>query len=357
MANRKLTLTEATMLLVGTQIGAGILGLPYAMRKTGVIGILIVIGMGIITLITALMIYDSIDDRDLTLSELAEIHIGKWAGWLTFFSIMFYAYGAEVAYISGVSSLIKDILNIPVIITSVIFTFLMFYLLMFDLKISGEAENALGILLISSLTLAIAIVLPKVSLQHLSQFSMPDFIPLIGVAMFAYASHLVVPEIHRANKEVGRKAVIYGYLIPMIFYSLFGLAFVGAYGSHVPTLALNAIRNIKPLEGIISVAIPLLSITTSFIGIALSQKHNIRKAFNLSSVEALILSTAPPLLIYIGGLRGFVKAISLAGSFGAIIFAGIIPTLIYIKRHRKNLHIAYSLLALFMGVFIISLII
>ena len=55
---KRLTLAEASAILIGTQIGAGVLGLPYALKDTGFGGIVIIIAVGILTLLTALFVLE-----------------------------------------------------------------------------------------------------------------------------------------------------------------------------------------------------------------------------------------------------------------------------------------------------------
>ena len=55
---KRLTLPEASAILIGTQIGAGVLGLPYALREAGpILGVIVIILTGLLTLLTALFVW------------------------------------------------------------------------------------------------------------------------------------------------------------------------------------------------------------------------------------------------------------------------------------------------------------
>ena len=355
----KLSFTEALLLLIGTQIGAGILGLPYIMKDSGLMGIAIVVAMGIITMITALFILACIkEDEDTTLTDLASSRLGKWAGILTFLSIVLYGYGALIAYIAGSGDILSTALRINPTIGALLFWVIMSGIVFMGLRASGKAEVLIGISLLVALGISIALVLPSVKAENLMTWDMRNLLPLIGVSMFAYASHLIVPEIKTGtDKEMAKKVIIWGFFIPMVFYALFVLAFVGAFGKDVPQMAMMAISGKFGMLGtLLGILVPLTAISTSFIGIAYAQMNNIKQLIG-NKLLAWLLVVVPPIFIYLMGLRSFTGALSVAGSYGGLIFAGIIPVLLYIKASERTSyrHLAYSLLSLFALVFIANL--
>ncbi|HDD31926.1 MAG TPA: amino acid permease, partial [Thermococcus litoralis] len=123
---KRLTVAEASAMLIGTQIGAGVLGLPYALRKAGVLGVLVVIIAGLMTLLTALFVLEvASKNPEKSLSKLTEEHLGKMGGVLMFLSISALAYGALIAYIAGSAEIISSLTNIKPEIAALIFWGLM----------------------------------------------------------------------------------------------------------------------------------------------------------------------------------------------------------------------------------------
>ena len=124
---RKLTLAEASAILVGTQIGAGVLGLPYALKDEGVLlGVLIVIITGLLTLLTALFVLEvAAQSGGGSLSKLAEKHLGKAGGILMFLSISVLAYGALIAYIAGSADILSSLFGLNPKIGALLFWLLM----------------------------------------------------------------------------------------------------------------------------------------------------------------------------------------------------------------------------------------
>ncbi|USS39988.1 GerAB/ArcD/ProY family transporter [Thermococcus aggregans] len=364
---KKLTLAEASAMLIGTQIGAGVLGLPYALKDAGILGVLVVIVAGLMTLLTALFVLEvAAKNPGKSLSKLTEEHLGKVGGALMFLSISALAYGALIAYIAGSSEIIHSLTNIKPEIAALIFWGLMSAIVFMGIKASGEAELTLSLVLLLALALSIALVLGRIERDNLFTFNTSAALNGLGVVIFAYVSHMVIPELFKGLKDVKTtaKAVFIGYLVPMVFYALFVLSFVGAFGSNTPELATSALERLYGNLGrILGLVLPLAAICTSYIGIALAGMDNIKEVLRVNKVHAWILTVFPPLIVYFLGLKSFVNALWLAGTFGGLLYAGILPTAMYlkVKREQKGFHldvphwVAYFSGVIFLMLFLYSI--
>ncbi|ALV61780.1 Tyrosine-specific transport protein [Thermococcus sp. 2319x1] len=336
----RLRLAEASAILIGTQIGAGVLGLPYALREAGVLGIFIVILAGLMTLLTALFVLEvSSKNPGKSLSKLTEEHLGKIGGILMFLSISVLAYGALIAYIAGGAGILSSLTGVKPEFAALAFWSLMSLIVFMGLKVSGEAELALTGLLLLVLAVSIGLVLGRIDINNLSTFNASAALDGLGVVIFAYVSHMVIPELLKGLEDIKTttKAVFIGYLVPMVFYAFFVLSFVGAFGSDTPELATSALERLYGNLGrILGLVLPLAAICTSYIGIALSEMDNMKDVLGVDRLYAWLLTVLPPLLIYLAGLKSFVNALWLAGSFGGILYAGILPTAMYLKAKRRQ---------------------
>ena len=84
---RRLTFTEAVMLVVGATIGSGVLGLAYASRKAGWPVLLTwLLAAGFLSVASMLYVAETAlrTRRPLQLSGLAEKYVGKAGSWLIF---------------------------------------------------------------------------------------------------------------------------------------------------------------------------------------------------------------------------------------------------------------------------------
>ncbi|WP_232473277.1 aromatic amino acid transport family protein [Thermococcus thioreducens] len=367
VAVKKLTLAEASAILIGTQIGAGVLGLPYAFRETGFAGIAVIMAVGFLTMLTALFVLELAVHRGGTMTSLARETLGKAGGWLMLASISVLSYGALIAYIAGSGDIISSLTGINGTVAAIIFWLVMSGIVLMGLKASGKAELVLNFLLLGALAIAVALMLPKLEPANMSPTNTGAVVSGIGVAIFAYVSHMVVPEMYKGlgSAEKTKKAVLIGYLVPMGFYALFVLAFVGALGAGTPQLATSALESYYgPLGKILGLLLPLAAISTSYIGIGFAQMDNLREAFNLDKRTAWLLTVIPPLLIYFAGLKSFVSALWLAGTFGGLLYAGILPVAMYLRT--RDVHppecvkvphgVAYLTGAVFFLVFVYSVV-
>jgi amino acid permease len=343
---KRLSLAEASAVLIGTQIGAGILGLPYAIKEAGpILGVFAIIITGILTLITALFVLEiAAQNQGKQLSKLAEIYLGKTGGVLMFLSISTLSYGALIAYISGSGEALNSLFGINKSIGSILFWIIASFIILQGLKVSGKAELFLNFFLMGALIIVIALIFPHLKSENIGYLNISGISKAIGVSIFAYVSHMVVPEMLRGLNDVKTtsKAVLIGYIIPMMAYSIFAFSFVAVFGLNTPELATQGLVEFYGRLGlIVGTLLPLLAIITSYIGIGLAQMDNWRDYVGISKRKAWLLTVAPPLLIYFLGLNSFVNALWLAGTFGGVIYAGVLPTLMYIKmrRYHSKLHL------------------
>ena len=364
---KRLTLAEASAILIGTQIGAGVLGLPYAFREAGFAGIGAIIAVGFLTLLTALFVLELAVHRGGTMTSLARETLGKAGGWLMLASISVLSYGALIAYIAGSGDILSSLTEINGTMAAVIFWLVMSGIVLMGLKASGRAELVLNFLLLGALAVAVVLMLPKVEPANMSGVNMGALVSGIGVAIFAYVSHMVVPEMYKGLRSVEKtkKAVLIGYLVPMGFYALFVLAFVGVLGENTPQLATSALESYyNGLGRVLGLLLPLAAISTSYIGIGFAQMDNLGEAFGLDRKTAWLLTVLPPLVIYFAGLKSFVSALWLAGTFGGLLYAGILPVAMYLRT--RDVHpprcvriphgVAYLVGAVFLLVFIYSVV-
>src|SRR5699024_1255921 len=111
-----LTLLEGVGLIVGANIGSGILSLAYGAKSAGwPILVFWVIVAGILTTVSMLYVAETTlrTKKWLQLSGLAEKYVGKLGSWLMFISVVANSLGAMIAYTTGSGDILADFLNIP----------------------------------------------------------------------------------------------------------------------------------------------------------------------------------------------------------------------------------------------------
>ena len=101
-ARNKLAIAVTT--LVGTVVGAGILGIPYVIAKTGFLyGALLIILIGLAYVFVNLFVGEIVlrTKKQHQLPGLAEKYLGKKGKKIMFFAMVFGIYSALLAYLIG----------------------------------------------------------------------------------------------------------------------------------------------------------------------------------------------------------------------------------------------------------------
>src|SRR5699024_10089087 len=124
LSRTRLTLLEGASLIVGTNIGAGILSLAFGSMHAGWPIILFgMIATGALTTVMMLYVAETtlMTKIDLQLSGLTNKYMGRIGAWVMFISVAINAVGAMTAYASGSGEVLSELFNIPPFVGSLIF--------------------------------------------------------------------------------------------------------------------------------------------------------------------------------------------------------------------------------------------
>ena len=140
----KLTMYEAMAIIVGANIGSGILGLAYSTRLAGwPILLLWLIVAGVFTTFSMLYVAESAlrTKKPLQLPGLAEKYVGKAGSVLVFISVCANSIGCMIAYTSGSGNILCTLLGLPNWAGSLLFTVPCVLVVWFGLKATGLWEK------------------------------------------------------------------------------------------------------------------------------------------------------------------------------------------------------------------------
>ncbi len=336
---RDLSFLGAVALLIGTQVGAGILGLPKVLAPLGFFwGTVTLFIAGLLLALTAIMLVEALylTNPRYHYFDLTEHHLGRRAAALIILAILYSGYGALVAYTSGLGATLATIFGGSPQFWALVSWAVLSAIVLLGLRISGAAEESLTLLMVLLITTIFLWALPQMH-PYSHAFSLSSFVVAFGVAVFAFSGHLVVPEIVQGVRNMGRtnSAILAAFSLVFVLYAAFALAIMGVSGPNVPDIGTNALTG-RGGEDLfyIAVLLPLLTITTSFIGIGVAQT-DILKEIVRNRPLAWALAVFPPVIIYLLGLKSFVNAIWLA-SFGIIVASGILPPYLLMRSRRER---------------------
>lgn len=348
---KKLTFWEAALIIVGANIGAGILGLAYSARKAGwPILLLWLIIAGICTTISMLYVAETTlrTKKPMQLPGLAERYVGKLGAVLIFISVCANSIGCMISYTSGSGDIIAELLGVSAPVGSLIFTVPAVLVVWFGLKATGIAEKFIssGMIVLLILIIGASFLSGKADVSRAIYSNWSYAVPVFNVAIFCYIAQYAVPELARGLRHDAPalpKAITTGMLITGVLLALVPLAVISLTGpdnvTEVATLAWGQALGSWALFAANLFA--LCAMMTSYWAVGGSMLTNIVDMFkfkNENDIKTRMISilcvVIPPFVLAYSGMVSFVDAIYLAGTFGGVIMS-ILPALM-INSARKN---------------------
>jgi amino acid permease len=260
---------------------------------------------------------------------------------------MIMGFGAFLAYISGIGSIFTILFGINEIFGAIIFWILASALIYKGLEASGKTELIMSIVLLIIFIGVTGMLIPHASLENASYVDLSGILSIIGVVIFAFGAHTIIPDIYRGigSYKKTKKVIILAFFIPTAIYTIFMGIFLMTFGKNTPEIATQGLNIIYNEWGkIIGNVLPLIAITTSFIGLGLAQQSNSKEFLKLNKTTAWVLTVVPPIIIYLLGVRNFADVLSFSGNTGNLIAFIILPILIWIiyrvfprfRKYKKN---------------------
>ena len=339
MTNKKLLLIEAVAILVGTVIGAGILGIPYVVAKagfwTGVFDILI---LGSIVMIIFLYMGE-ITLRTKGFHQLtgyAERYLGPWGRRLMAFTMVFGIYGALIAYLIGEGQALAAIFGGPPILFSILFFLIVSAIIYLGVKAVGESEIWLILAIIGIIIVLSIFAIPFISTDNFIGFDLAKVFVPYGVILFAFIGAAAIPEMREAlvkNEKLMKKAIIIGAITPIAVYFLFTIIIIGVTGISTTEIATIGLGKIVGSHIIVfGNLFAVFTMATSFLTLGLALQEMYNYDYKLKHYLAWGLTCFIPLAIALSNKTTFIKAIGIAG----VIAGGLEGLLIILMAFKAK---------------------
>jgi amino acid permease len=362
------SLLTAVAILTGTMIGAGFLGIPYAVSKSGFLpGLIMLLLIAMFMMLMKLYMGEVALRTKGThqLAGYAEIYLGNAGKYLMFFAIVFGIYSALVAYLIGEGQNISFILfgnSSYSFFIAVFFWGVVSFLSFIGLTALKKYERlGLGIVILF-LVLISFFFAPKVSLSNLSYVSPDNLFFPFGVILFSFLAFSAMPEIERvlAGREyLMKRAIIIGSMVSLIVYVIFTFLIVGSFGRDVPEIASLALGRVFSILGVVTMF-------TAFFSSSIAVRDVFRFDFKLGRYQGWLLASFIPLFLYLFidffKLFSFIQILSLAG----VISGGMTGILVLLmnkesKKYGKRkpeyrMHISWPLIILFALIFLVAVV-
>ena len=351
LKTHRLTFWEAAMIIVGANIGSGILGLAYSIRKAGwpILLIWLVIA-GFFTTVSMLYVAETTlrTKRPMQLPGLAKRYVGKLGAWLIFISVAANAIGCLIAYTNGSGRILSEMMGISTQAGSLLFAIPSIAVVWFGLKVTGVAEKIISFGMIALLIIIIgaSFMAPQAHVSQALFMNWTYAVPVFNVAIFCFIAQYAVPELARGLSYDENKlapAIAVGMGITMILLALVPLAVIALTGPEAVTQVATIAWGHALGEWAFFTAnlFALCAMMTSYWAVAESFLTSIVDQFDFKSetdlktrLFCIICVAIPPFLLAYSGLVSFVDAIYLAGTFGGVIMS-VLPVLM-LRSARKS---------------------
>lgn len=348
----KLTLYEAVAIIVGANVGSGILGLAYSSRLAGwPILVLWLAVAGLFTTFSMLYVAESAlrTKKPLQLPGLAEKYVGKVGSVLIFISVCANSIGCMVAYTTGSGNILCTLLGLPNWAGSLLFTVPCVLVVWFGLKATGLWEKFMstGMVVLLGIIVIASFLSGKADVSRAVYANWTYAVPLLSSAIFCYIAQYAVPELARGMRHTPKKlpvAIILGMFITGVLLAVVPLAVLSLTGAEevtqVATLAWGQALGTWALYTANIFA--LCAMMTSYWAVGGSMLTNIVDMFKLKDEKdtktrliAIACTVLPPFTLAYAGLVSFVDAIGWAGTFGGVIMS-IVPVLMLNNARKKG---------------------
>lgn len=348
----KLILYEAVAIIVGANVGSGILGLAYSSRLAGwPILVLWLAVAGLFTTFSMLYVAESAlrTKKPLQLPGLAEKYVGKVGSVLIFISVCANSIGCMVAYTTGSGNILCTLLGLPNWAGSLLFTVPCVLVVWFGLKATGLWEKFMstGMVVLLGIIVIASFLSGKADVSRAVYANWTYAVPLLSSAIFCYIAQYAVPELARGMRHTPKKlpvAIILGMFITGVLLAVVPLAVLSLTGAEevtqVATLAWGQALGTWALYTANIFA--LCAMMTSYWAVGGSMLTNIVDMFKLKDEKdtktrliAIACTVLPPFILAYAGLVSFVDAIGWAGTFGGVIMS-IVPVLMLNNARKKG---------------------
>ncbi len=327
----------ALSILIGTIVGVGFFGLPYAALQAGYGTLLLYfVLLGAVVLLTHLFYAEfSLHTKGHhRLVGYASLYLGRFGKWLTFHVKMFGIFGALLAYLLIGGRFLASLFGGSVIL----YTFLFFLAGAWLVWRGSRSIGPVELVLLGIFVLLVVIVfiagIPSLRLENITGFSSAAFFLPYGIVLFSLWGIDAIPELrdllwHDAKHM--RRAITYGVLISICIYIVFTFFVLGISGT---TTTKDALSGLAPHFGqtimFFGYLLGVITSFTSFITFGLALRKTFTYDLRFPKFIAWTITCFVPLFLFVIGIQNFLTVISVTGALFIGIEA-IIVFLIYIR--------------------------
>ena len=356
MDERRLTFWEATSLMVGAGVGAGIMAVPYLAARTGYASFLVILGIAYVAnCLVHLMLAEVLfrTGRDLQVVELMRLYVFRgrawsWLLWLVF-ALLSVAFVANLAaYVAGEGEIVTELTGLPPRLAELLAYAVSAGVVFFGLKAVGVFEKfgALGLF-----AFVVALGIGALGVPFGADVSVRGdwraTLALYGMVMYALYTFFSVPQVVKGlapDRHAAVRAILAGLALNAILTGLVALIALGVSGEVTKLAMIGISDSLGNWAGVIGSLFILVAFVTSYWSVSLALADILHERTGLRPKPSWLLATVPSLLVLYLGAGGFLEWLRLAGGATAIVVVLItIPMYLNARRTGDVLNPEWSL--------------
>lgn len=333
MGQHQLTRLEATSLMVGGGVGAGIMAVPVLAERVGLVGLAIILPIAwaassLIHLMLAEVLFRT--GRDLQVVELMRLYVfrgrfGRWILWLVFVLLSLAFVANLAAYVSGAGEIVADLLvanqRAAELAVYVVSAGVVFY----GLRSVGVAER-FGAMALLGLILAIGIGALGVPVRAPSGAtgSARQWLALYGMVMYALWTFYSVPQVVQGlgpDRKGAVGAILVGLGINGVLTAVVALIALGVSTEVTEVAIIGISARLGSWAGAAGSLFIVFALVTSYWSVSLALADILRQRTRIPGRLAWLLATLPSLLILWVGAWQFLEWLRLAAGATALAVA------------------------------------
>lgn len=362
-------LVSGSLIVSGTAVGAGMLGLPLMTANAGLIGAYgITLAVCLFMMLTGFLFNEVIlkMPRGSNILSISNRYLGPKASILTGIMFLFLYYCFLTAYFSGSSTLIQDVarqsfgLEISYFGAILLFAAGMGTILFFGAKLVDKSNTLLMAFLAICYFTMLTIGFSKPMTHVNFGMNLGPMMWAVPVLFGAFGYHNVLPSLSdylNKDRRALNLSVIIGSAIAFFIYTLWQTLIITSVD---PALMQECLKEGRSLISALAssthstllmptvAAFSFCAISTSVLGVGLSLVDFIKDGFHMRDIKAprvlyILLAFIPPILLCFMDPAIFYKALGWAGGFGESYLNAILPiALVWVSRYFIQEPIEYE---------------
>ncbi len=354
----------STLLIAGSCVGAGMLGLPVSTAMAGFQPSVIMFFLSWLFMMATGLLLLEVNlyfTKEVNLISMADKTLGKLgqaAAWILF---LFLFYSIMVSYSAGSGELVADFFEdtlgilIPRSVGSILFVGFFAIIIYFGTFAVDRLNRILMAGLITTFFMLVFLGMPHVNRNLLDHVNWMDSLWAVPVMIISFGYHNLVPSLTTYlgfDAKRMRLSIIIGSAIPLITYLMWewlilGLIPVESFASALDqgNMVTHTLKQVVGKSWIVEIAqyFAFFAIVTSFIGVALSFVDFLADGLQIKKnrkgkLVVCFLAMGPPLFFALLYPSLFVEALKYAGGFGTTLLFGVLPSLmVWSGRYHKKL--------------------